>query len=113
MDLLDFLDETAAIYYAEKSSDADGQQLDGWPVYPDLAAEPCMLVQGGKDFQESPVGMLIDSQALLYTATEACREGALVVVGERYWMVNGTPITFAKFGITLQVTGLKEQRSQP
>lgn len=98
-----------------------GQQTESYPMGPDLDDLACLIDQSGKTLAESPVGALIESDAVLFVALDvAIQENAQVIWGARTFIVNGTPSRvpdpFDASGtgpIHHMEIGLKEQRWQP
>ncbi len=92
--LLAMLVQRAAVSHLALTTEADGQQLEAYPAIPDIAALPCMLVTSGKAFQESAVGAMVESDAVMYTEEADLRETDLVVVANVSYRVHAGPSKF-------------------
>ena len=109
------------VYYLDVTEAPDGQQLEGYPDrwHPDIANMPCAITQDGKTLAESPVGYLIESDAILYCEDQDIPERARVHWKSHVFYVNGTPNKYYHLlGSTpniphLMEVGLREQKDQP
>jgi len=118
-ELQSLLTHTADIYYLDTGEAVDGQVLEGYPDAPDLADHPCAIHQDGKILTESPVGYLIESDAIMYSEDAVIPERAKVVWQNRIFFVNGTPSRYHDYlGPTPNIPhlleiGLRESKDQP
>ena len=118
--LQSILTHNVDVYHVDVTVAADGQQLEGYPAAPDIAALDCAIATDGKTLQESAVGYMIESEAILYCEQADIRERDKVVFGTRTFRVNGTPSAFYNIFDAAAATtphllevGLKEEKSQP
>jgi len=109
------------VYHMDSSAEGDGQQVEGWPDrwHPDILNLACLITMDGREMRESPVGYLIESDAIMYCEAADVRERDRIHFGDRVLYVNGTPIEHPNpWGTTpmtphLMVVGLREDKAVP
>jgi len=118
--LASMLVQRANVYHFAQSEEGDGQLTEAYSAAPDILGLPCMTVGDGKTLTESAVGFIIESDLILWCEDAALWERDKVVIGNRVFYVNGTPVPFQNPWTAgdpntphLLEVGLKEEKVQP
>jgi len=121
-ELQSLLTHTVDVYHHEQTATVDGQLVEGYPDTPDISGLACAITFDGKTLSESPVGYLIESDAIMYCENADIRELDKLVWtdgGDRAFYVAGTPSAYHDYlGATPDVPhlleiGLKEEKRSP
>lgn len=117
--LQSMLVHTVDAYHIIQEDAGGGDLVERYPALPDIDDLACAIVMDGQTLAESPVGYLIESDAILYCEDAALRELDKIIWDGRTFFVNGTPSRYYYYhGATpdtphiLQI-GLKEEKRVP
>lgn len=120
--LQSMLVHTADVYHHGQAAAVDGQLLEDYPAAPDIEGMAGLFAFDGQTLTASPVGYLIESDAVFYCENADLRELDKVVWtdgGGRVFVVNGTPSEYPNpWGTNPDVPhlleiGLRERKRSP
>jgi hypothetical protein len=86
--LQSMLTHVVDVYDQEQTDAGGGDLVDGWSNTPDIDDLACYITMDGKTLAESPVGYIIESDAILY-----CEEAAIKELAKVVWVANGLTFT--------------------
>jgi hypothetical protein len=97
--LLALLVQRANVWHVTVTEEPDGQLVESYTseygtseyAAPAIADLPCLLVSSGKAFQESAVGALVESDAIMYTEQADLRETDRVEIAGVVYRVHAGP----------------------